>query len=121
MGRRARARGAAPARAAAPSRRTATRDTLPAVRRVLVAYVGGAMVLSVLVLLGIAGLGGTLGPAIVLAVALVWAGALHRWAQGRLAEHELTDQDRVMQTMGGGMLFLSVCLSATSVLLVALL
>jgi hypothetical protein len=49
-------------------------------------------------------LGAYLAGAIVLAVDAAAAYALYRWAQRRLAPLALTDEDRVMQTLAGGLL-----------------
>jgi len=85
------------------------------VRRALTAYVGAALVLGILTLVGILVLGGTLGPFITLAGVVVGAGLVHRSATARLAGARLTGEDRMMQTMAGGMLVLCVVLAAASV------
>lgn len=72
----------------------------------------GAFVVAVTTLLGIVVLGGTLGPFIVLAVVVVAAGLIQRAAAARLRGQSLTGEDRMMQTMAGGMLVLSVVLAA---------
>ncbi len=132
MGRRARTRaraqtGVAPAEAsrrsaaAGASRRSAAapapRTTLAPVRRTLTAYVGAALVLAIVTLAGILVLGGTLGPFITLATVLVAAGLVHRAAKARLAGAALSDEDRMMQTMAGGMLVLCVVLAAAGAVL----
>lgn len=89
-------------------------------RHVLTAYVGAALVLAVLTLLGIVVLGGTLGPFITLAVVSVAAGLVHRAASARLAGATLRDEDRVMQTLAGGMLVLCVVLAAAGVVVATL-
>jgi hypothetical protein len=106
MGRsRRRARTAAtspptpPARAATVSPRV--------LRKTLGAYLAGAVVLAILTLLGIVTLGGTLGPWIVVVADAVLAYGLYRWAQARLSALPLSDEDRVMQTLAGGMLALA--------------
>ena len=43
-----------------------------------------------------------------LAVDAAAAYALYRWAQGRLAPLALTDEDRVLQTLAGGLLLLAL-------------
>jgi predicted PurR-regulated permease PerM len=115
MGRRARARGDAPPRSAGaparPARAQRARDRLGPARRILARYLGGAIVLAILVLAGIATLGGTLGPFLVFAVAAVAAGLLQRWAQQRLTGLELTDEDRVLQTLAAGLLLMAVFLA----------
>lgn len=127
MGRRSRRRPSAAPRSAsgaatrpreeAPARargRERALDRLPPARRALAAYVAAAMFLALLVVLGIAILGGTVGPLIVLAYAVLGAGLLHRWATRRLTGLDLSDEDRVMQTMAGGLLILAVVLAAIS-------
>lgn len=78
----------------------------------MTAYLVGAFVVAVTTLLGIVVLGGTLGPFIVLAVVVVSSGLIYSAATARLQGQALTDEDRVMQTMAGGMLVLSVILAA---------
>lgn len=126
MGKRSRNRaGAAGAPAAAPRRRASgpaapappRRKGLDPVRRTLAAYLIAAAVLGVLTLLGIAILGGTLGPFIVLAVVVVAAGLIVRAANARLAAMTLSDEDRVVQTLAGGLLAICVILASSSVVL----
>ncbi len=88
------------------------RQRLDPVRRTLAAYLAAALVLATLTLAGILVLGGRLGPFITLAVVMVGAGLAHRAAAARLAGAHLSDEDRMMQTMAGGMLVLSVVLAA---------
>ncbi|MCW2958737.1 MAG: hypothetical protein JWP18_1540 [Solirubrobacterales bacterium] len=96
-------------------------DRLPPVRRTLTTYLGCAMAIAVATVLGIAGLGGTLGPFIVLAYVVLGAGLSFRWAQRRLAGETLGNEDRMMQTMAGGMLLISVALAAVSAVLLSVL
>jgi hypothetical protein len=104
--RRARTAAASPGTPAAPPARAAT--VSPRVlRKTLGAYLAGAVVLAILVLLGIVTLGGTLGPWIVVVADAVLAFGLYRWAQARLSALPLSDEDRVMQTLAGGMLALA--------------
>ncbi|HEV7495758.1 hypothetical protein [Baekduia sp.] len=126
MGRsRRRARTAATATTPAPraaDRKRAAASVAPAeLRRTLGAYLAGAIVLAVLVLLGTLTLAGTLAPWLVLAVDAAAAYALYRWAQGRLAQLPLSDEDRVMQTLAGGLLAVALgfALIAAVVLTVA--
>jgi hypothetical protein len=77
-------------------------------RRTLGAYLAGAVVLAILVILGTVTLAGTLGPWIVLVVDAGLSYALYRWAQTRLADLPLSDEDRIMQTLAGGMLLLAL-------------
>jgi hypothetical protein len=99
-----------PARAAkAPA---ATVPPPAELRRVLGAYLVGAIVLAVLVLLGTLTLAGTLAPWLVLVVDAAGAYGLHRWASGRLAGLEMTDEDRVLQTLAGGLLVVVLAFAA---------
>jgi hypothetical protein len=121
VGKRARAqarRGAGPTKAREPA--APVRGRLDPVRRTLTAYVGAALVLGILTLVGILVLGGTLGPFITLAGVVVAAGLVHRSATARLAGARLTGEDRMMQTMAGGMLVLSVVLAAAGAALATL-
>lgn len=113
---------ARPARASAGSGKAApdARARLDPVRRTLAAYVGAALAIAILTLLGIVVLGGTLGPFITLAVVVVAAGLTFRAASGRLAGATLRDEDRVMQTMAGGMLVLCVVLAAAGAVVATL-
>ena len=108
MGRRSRVRAGGavgPARAAAPAAAPAPVAVEPRVlRRTLGAYLAGAIVLAILVLLGTITLAGTLAPWLVLVVDAAAAYALYRWAQGKLSQLPLSDEDRVMQTLAGGLL-----------------
>ncbi len=126
MGRRARGRAQAATGARPPKQSEPTapsprsRQRLDPVRRTLAAYLGAALALGTLTLAGILVLGGTLGPLITLAVVTVAAGLVHRAATARLAGASLTDEDRMMQTMAGGMLVLSVVLAAAGAVVAAL-
>jgi hypothetical protein len=95
---------AAPAPRAADRKRAAATVAPAELRRTLGTYLAGAIVLAVLVLLGTLTLAGSLAPWLVLAVDAAAAYALYRWAQGRLAPLPLSDEDRVMQTLAGGLL-----------------
>ncbi len=107
--RRARITATAPAPPRAADRKRAAATVSPAeLRRTLGAYLAGAIVLAVLVLLGTLTLAGTLAPWLVLAVDAAAAYALYRWAQGRLAPLALSDEDRVMQTLAGGLLLMAL-------------
>lgn len=96
------------------SRRRARTDTAPApvapsvtpgeLRRTLGAYLAGAIALAILVILGTVTLAGALGPWIVLVADGALSYGLYRWAQARLAALPLSDEDRVIQTLAGGML-----------------
>jgi len=121
VGRRSRSRGVAARPASSPARRARVGETLTAVRRTLVRYLAGATAVSVITVLGIAMLGGSFGPFIVVAVVVVAGGLLHRWAQGALAGEALGDEDRMIQTAAGGMLLLSALLAVASAVLVSVL
>jgi hypothetical protein len=112
MGRsRRRARTAAtttPAPRAADRKRAAATVAPAELRKTLGAYLAGAIVLAILVLLGTVTLAGALAPWLVLAVDAAAAYALHRLAQGRLAQLPLSDEDRVMQTLAGGLLVVAL-------------
>lgn len=90
-------------------------------RRILTVYLASAMGTAVVTVLGIAILGGTLGPFIVVAYVMVGAGLSFRWAHRRLAGHDMDDEDRMMQTMAGGMLLISLGLATVSAVLVSVL
>jgi len=81
-------------------------------RKVLGAYLGGAILLAVLVLIGTLTLAGTLAPWLVLALDALGAYALYRWAQTRLSALTLSDDDRVLQTLAGGLLFVVLAFAA---------
>jgi hypothetical protein len=104
--RRTRTTATAPAPRAADRKRAAVSPA--ELRKTLGAYLAGAIVLAVLVLLGTMTLAGTLAPWLVLALDAAGAYALYRWAQGRLAPLALTDEDRVLQTLAGGLLLLAL-------------
>jgi hypothetical protein len=83
-------------------------------RKTLGAYLAGAIVLAILVLVGTITIAGTLGPWLVLAVDAAAAFALHRWAQRRLADLPLSDEDRIMQTLAGGLLLVAFTFAAVA-------
>ena len=93
------------------------RKGLGPVRRVLAGYLLASALVGVLTLLGIALLGGALGPFLVLAAVVVLAGLISREATRRLAGASLADEDRVIQTMAGGMLVISVILALSGAVL----
>ena len=126
MGRRTRTRaqaqtGVKPTRAASKATTAKPpRARLDPVRRTLTAYVAAALVLAIVTLAGIVVLGGTLGPFITLAVVAVAAGLVHRALSRRLSGATLREEDRVMQTLGGGMLVLCVVLAAAGAVVATL-
>jgi hypothetical protein len=83
-------------------------------RKTLGAYLAGAIVLAILVLLGTVMLAGTLGPWIVLVVDAAASFALYRWSQTRLTVLPLSDEDRIMQTLAGGMLVVALAFAAVA-------
>jgi hypothetical protein len=83
-------------------------------RRTLARYLAGAIVTAVLVLLGTVTLAGTLAPWLVLITAAAAAYGLYRWAHGRLADAALSDEDRMLQTMAGGLLVLALGFAAVA-------
>jgi hypothetical protein len=114
--RRARIAATAPssrARPAAPSAAPAA-PTPAELRKTLGAYLAGAIVLAILVLVGTVTLAGTLAPWLVLVVDAAATVALYRWAQGRLAGLALSDEDRVMQTLAGGLLAVVLLFAAVA-------
>ncbi|HEY6760752.1 MAG TPA: hypothetical protein VI318_14740 [Baekduia sp.] len=108
--RRARAGGVAtaPARPAAPA--------VPAhtLRKSLGAYVAGAVLLAILVLLGTVTLAGALAPWLVLVLDAVATIGLYRWSQSRLAGLALSDEDRLLQTLAGGLLAIVLLFAAVA-------
>lgn len=132
MGRRARARSTASRATAAGRQRPASApetggrrregalDRLSPVRKVLARFIGLALAVAIATVAGIAGLGGTLGPLIVFAYTVVAAGLIFRWAQSRLAGHAMADEDRMMQTLAGGLLVMSVVLATVSAIVLTL-
>jgi hypothetical protein len=105
-------RAGARARTRGSSERPAPAGT--ELRKALGAYLAGAILLAVLVLIGTVTLAGTLGPWLVLAVDAAAAYGLYRWAQGRLANLALTDEDRLLQTLAGGLLVVVLAFAAVA-------
>lgn len=87
-------------------------------RRTLGAYLAGAVLIAILVLLGILMLQGTLGPWVVLVADALATVLLFRWAQARLADLPLSDEDRIMQTLAGGMLAIVLLFAAVSAVVI---
>lgn len=125
MGKRARnratpdggsARSSAPRGAPIPA---APRKGLDPVRKALARSLVAALGLGIVTLLGIILLGGSLGPFVVLVVVAVAATLLFRRMNTRLAGMPLTDEDRVMQTLTGGLLAICVVLALSSAVLTA--
>jgi hypothetical protein len=108
------AAGRAKPAAARQQARPASETPPPELRKVLGAYLAGAILLAVLVLIGTLTLAGTLAPFLVLAVDAAAAYALYRWAQSRLAGVALTDEDRVLQTLAGGLLVVVLAFAAVA-------
>ena len=99
-----------PARAASAPTTVAPRE----LRKTLGAYLAGAIVLAILVLLGTVTLAGTLAPWLVLVVDAAASFALYRWSQTRLAALPLSDEDRILQTLAGGMLVIAFTFAAVA-------
>lgn len=76
------------------------------------------MLLCILVLAGIMALGGKLGPFVVVLYAALGAGLLLHWARTRLAGETLNDEDRLLQTLAGGLSIMAVGFALLSALLV---
>lgn len=121
MGRsRRRARSANAAATSAPrAAATAPATVEPRVlRKTLGAYLAGAVLIAILVLLGILILQGTLGPWLVLVADAAATFALFRWAQARLADLPLSDEDRIMQTLAGGLLAIVLLFAAVAAVVI---
>jgi hypothetical protein len=114
--RRARAAGVSGGGAAhaAKAQRAAAAPTPATLRRTLGAYLAGAILLAILVLLGTVTLAGALAPWLVLVVDAVATVALYRWAQRRLAGLALSDEDRLLQTLAGGLLAVVLLFAAVA-------
>jgi hypothetical protein len=83
-------------------------------RRTLGAYLAGSVVLAILVLLGTVTLAGSLAPWLVLVVDAAASLALYRWSQRRLAGLPLSDEDRILQTLAGGLLAVVLLFAAVA-------
>jgi hypothetical protein len=83
-------------------------------RKTLGAYLAGAILVAILVLLGTVTLAGTLAPWLVLVLDAAATLVLYRWAQGRLAGLALSDEDRVLQTLAGGLLAVVLLFAAVA-------
>ncbi|HWI71873.1 MAG TPA: hypothetical protein VNT55_07960 [Baekduia sp.] len=86
-------------------------------RKTLGAYLAGAVGLAILVLLGTVTLAGSLAPWLVLVVDAAASFALFRWSQRRLADLPLSDEDRIMQTLAGGLLAIVLLFAAVAAVL----
>ena len=123
MGRRSRARTATdPATATAATPRRPRREPEPIrggltpARKGIALALGMAVVLAALVVVGIALLNGALGAAIVLAYALVGSGAILLFFRRRTAGAQLTSDDRIFQTLAGGLLVIAIAFAALALL-----
>lgn len=110
------AAAAAAKKAPRPPRERAL-DRLPPARKVLAKYVLMAMVVAILVMVGIAVVGGTLGPFVVLAYAMLGAGGAYRYASTRLRDLPMTNEDRLLQTLAGGLLGISLLFAIAGAIL----
>lgn len=121
MGRsRRRARTAAAATTSAPRSAAPATVSPRELRKTLGAYLAGAVILAILVLLGTVTLAGTLAPWIVLVADGALSYALYRWSQERLAALPLSDEDRVMQTLAGGMLLIAFAFALIAAIVLTL-
>jgi hypothetical protein len=112
--RRARAAGVA-----APAPRPAT--VAPQVlRKTLGAYLAGAIVIAILVLVGTVTLAPAWAPWLVLVLAAGASFALFRWSESRLAGLPLSDEDRVLQTLAGGLLAVVLLFAAVAAVVLTL-
>lgn len=128
MGRRSRQRSDAPppraaARKAAASPRAAAGgrerafDRLPPARRVLAKFLIWATAQALAVIVGIVVLGGSLGPFVVLAYTMLGVGGAFMWVTPRLRVLELSDEDRLLQTVAGGLLVMSLAFAVAGAIL----
>jgi hypothetical protein len=118
MGRRSRAREAATGPAGRDGEAGRPAGMTPA-RRTLAAYLAGATLVAVLVLLGIASLGGSLGPLVVAVAAVLAAVALQRWAAARLGDAPLEAEDQTLRAVATGLLLLAVAFAVLAAIIVA--
>ncbi len=123
MGRRSRARTATdPGAVAEPAPRRVrpepepVRGGLTPARKGIALALGMAVVLAALVVVGIALLNGTLGAAIVLAYAVAGSGAILLFFRRRTAGAQLTSDDRIFQTLAGGLLVIAIAFAALALL-----
>ena len=111
--RRARTAAATPSSPAAAVTPTELRKTLGA-------YLAGAILIAILVLVGTVTLAGTLAPWLVLALDAAASYALYRWAQARLAGLSLSDEDRLLQTLAGGLLAVVLLFAAVAAVVITI-
>jgi hypothetical protein len=111
---RSRRRAGAGGVATAPARPQVPAVSARALRKSLGAYVAGAILLAILVLLGTVMLAGTLAPWLVLVLDAVATVALYRWSQSRLAGLALSDEDRLVQTLAGGLMAIVLLFAAVA-------
>jgi type IV secretory pathway VirB2 component (pilin) len=109
--RRARATGvAAPAPAASRPPIVAPQE----LRKSLGAYLAGAIAIAILVLIGTVTLAGSLAPWLVLILDAAASFALFKWSESRLAGLALSDEDRMLQTLAGGLLAVVLLFAAVA-------
>jgi hypothetical protein len=96
------------------STRALASDALNPARRIIAAYLGGAALVGVLTLAGIAALGGVGGPFVTFAVVVMLSVALIRFAAARLEGLELTEEDRLMRLLATGVLLVACVLALVS-------
>lgn len=114
MGRRSRQRFSTAESTAAPTRKAPAPSGLTPARKAIAGYLVAAGVLGVVTLLGIAVLGGTFGPIIVFLVVLLFAVVIQRRVAARIADVELSADDRLMRLLATGVLLIAVVLALVS-------
>ncbi|WCB93237.1 hypothetical protein DSM104299_01944 [Baekduia alba] len=83
-------------------------------RRSLGAYLAGAIVIAIVVLVGTVALAPSWAPWAVLAADAVASLALFKWSESRLAGLALSDEDRMLQTLAGGLLAIVLLFAAVA-------
>lgn len=89
-------------------------DGLDPARKTLAAYIVAAGILGVLTIVGIGTVGGLFGPILVFLVILTLAYSLQRNVARRIAEMELSEEDRLMRLLATGVLATAVVLAFIS-------
>ena len=102
----------APSAARPPKPRDPATPPPADLRRALAAYLVGAVLIAVVALVGTLTLAGALAPWLVLVVVAAAAYALYRWASARLATFTMSDEDRLLQTLAGGLLVIVLAFAA---------
>jgi hypothetical protein len=84
------------------------------VRRFLGTYLAGALVLAVVVLVATVALAPAWAPWVVLLADASASLALYTWAQGRMADLSLSDEDRLLHTLATGLLVMGLLFAAVA-------